>query len=67
MCLVLVLVTQVPAVWVNLGNAYRELGETTKAFDAYNKALALAPQMAAVHNNLGMEHIKLSLCLSHPI
>ena len=38
----------------NLGNVFRELGETQQAIDCYQKAIQINPNHADVYHNLGV-------------
>jgi Flp pilus assembly protein TadD len=44
---------RVPELQSNLGNAMMDLGRTAEAEASYRRALALKPDYAAAHNNLG--------------
>ena len=44
---------RVPELHSNLGNALMDLGRTAEAEASYRRALALRPDYAAAHNNLG--------------
>lgn len=43
-----------PSYYFRLGVFYQKQGELAKAFDAYERLLALDPQNAAAHNNFGL-------------
>jgi tetratricopeptide (TPR) repeat protein len=42
-----------PAIWVNLGTLYRQLGDFDKAKSAFGRALAINPADSVAHYNLG--------------
>jgi tetratricopeptide (TPR) repeat protein len=42
-----------PAIWNNLGNYYGHEGPTEKAFECYEKAIALNPREAVYYQNFG--------------
>src|SRR4029077_533685 len=44
---------RIPELHSNLGNAFMDLGRSTEAEASYRRALALKPDYAAAHNNLG--------------
>jgi Flp pilus assembly protein TadD len=50
-----------PAIWMNLGIAYSNKGEFTKALDAFERALSLDNRYPEIFNNLGNVYLSLSL------
>jgi len=46
-------------IWAKLGESYDAAGKNEEAVDAYQKAIALKPEMAGYYNNLGNAYARL--------
>lgn len=56
---VLTFAADMPAIWLNVGNAYFRMGEYQKAIEVLEKAASLQPQQySAVHYNLAQCYLK---------
>ena len=44
---------QQPALWANLGNTHAKLDQSDQALEAYEKAIAIAPEDPTLYQNLG--------------
>ena len=47
--------------WLNLGNAYDDLGKHKEAIESYKLAIRINSDLAEPHNNLGIAYGKLGM------